>query len=636
MDDVWKVLAGNLAAVALIVSIWTHLSYRFYQLPPKLRCAGLGVTMGLAAIASMLLSVRFDVGVIFDLRLAIIESAAVFGGPGAALITAIMAAGFRLYLGGAGVAPGLTAIALVFVLGSSLWFFAGRKPLSNAPSILSAAVLAGCLSIAVLALLPAAEFQRAVDQVGLPIVVLNFATTAAIGFFLAYFRRFTLERDILYAALTQAPDYHYVKDLKHRFVVANLNVARHNGRMRSSEMVGLTDHDLAPKERAEQLMAVEADVMRTGQALDHFEEFLIEEGKPPRWYSTSKVPLRSRQGDMVGLAGVTVDITEKKLLEQELRSSRNVMAQAMAEMSDGLAMFGPDGRIVFCNEQYRELFPKSAYARKEGAHITEIVRAAVRNGERQDLPIDLDEDNIQAAGQTLFINKDEVIPLTDGRWLSLRTRVTEDQHVLAIVSDITAMKEAELSLKSFAERMKGLAETDALTGLANRRSFDEALLQEFEKAKKTGQPLAVLLIDVDRFKAYNDRYGHLAGDECLKAVAGAIAAAARRSGDIAARFGGEEFAVLLPNTDCESAVAIADKMRTCIRELCIPHEGSEYGFVTASLGATVFTRESAVNNAAELVGRADLGLYQAKDAGRDRVGLQRLDDERARKSARPR
>lgn len=151
------------------------------------------------------------------------------------------------------------------------------------------------------------------------------------------------------------------------------------------------------------------------------------------------------------------------------------------------------------------LTPKSAYARKEGAHITEIVRAAVRNGERQDLPIDLDEDNIQAAGQTLFINKDEVIPLTDGRWLSLRTRVTEDQHVLALVSDITAMKEAELSLKSFAERMKGLAETDALTGLANRRSFDEALLQEFEKAKKTGQPLAVLLIDVDRFKAYNDR-----------------------------------------------------------------------------------------------------------------------------------
>lgn len=633
MDDVWKILAGNLAAVALIVSIWTHLSYRFYQVPPRLRCAGLGVSMGLAAIASMLLSVRFSAGVIFDLRLAIIVSAAVFGGPGAALITGVMAAGFRFYLGGAGVAPGLTAIAIVFALGSTLWYFAGRKPLSHAPSILSAAALAGCLSIAVLALLPQAAFQRAIDQVGLPIAVLNFATAAAIGFFLAYFRRFTLERDILYAALTQAPDYHYVKDLEHRFVVANLNVARHNGRARSSEMVGLTDYDLAPRERAEQLMTAEAEVMRTGQSLERFEEFLTEEGKAPRWYSTSKVPLRNRQGDMVGLAGVTVDITEKKLLEQELRSSRNIMAQAMTEMSDGLAMFGPDGKVVFCNEQYQALFPKSAYARKEGAHITDIVRAAVRNGERKDLSIDLDEESIQAAGRSLFVNKDEVIPLADGRWLSLRTRVTEDQHVLALVSDITAMKESELSLKSFAERMKDLAETDALTGLANRRSFDERLQCEFEVAKQTGRPLSVLLIDVDRFKAYNDRYGHLAGDGCLKSVAGTIAAAVRRTGDITARYGGEEFSVLLPDTDSDTAIAIAEKIRTSIRELGMLHGGSEHGIVTASLGATVFTTDSRVANPAELVARADLALYQAKDGGRDRVGFQRLADERAKRPA---
>jgi len=633
MDNVWKVLAGNLAAVALIVSIWAHFSYRLDQMPPKLRCAGLGVALGFAACASMLLSVRFDVGVIFDLRLAIIEAAAVFGGPGAALIAAVMAAAFRFYLGGAGVTPGLTAIAIVFFLGSALWFLAGRKPMGNAPSILSAAVLAGCLSIAVLAQLPQTDFQRAIDQVGLPISVLNFATTAAIGFFLAYFRRLTLERDILHAALTQAPDYHYVKDLKHRFLVTNLNVARHSGRTKPSEMVGLTDHDIAPKERADQLTALEADVLRTGQALDHFEEFLIEEGKPPRWYSTSKVPLRDRQGDMIGLAGVTVDITKKKLLEQELRSSRNIMAQAMAEMSDGLAMFGPDGRVVFCNEQYRALFPKSAYARKVGAHITDIVRAAVRNGERHDLPINLDEEIIQSAGSTLFVNKDEIIPLSDGRWVSLRTRVTEEQYVLALVSDITAMKESELSLKSLAERMKDLAETDALTGLANRRAFDDGLQREFDAARQTGRPLSVIMVDVDRFKGYNDRYGHPVGDECLKSVACAIAAVARRSSDITARFGGEEFAVLLPDTNSDTAIAIAEKIRTAIRELLIPHEGSEYGIVTVSLGATVFTRGSRVGNSAELVARADLALYQAKDAGRDRVGFQRLADERVKKPA---
>jgi hypothetical protein len=252
---------------------------------------------------------------------------------------------------------------------------------------------------------------------------------------------------------------------------------------------------------------------------------------------------------MIGLAGVTVDITHKEILEQELQSSRNMMVQAMAEMSDGLAMFGPDGRVVFCNDQYRALFPKSAYARQTGSHIIDIVRVAVRNGVRRDLAIDLDEEAIQAAGRTLFVNKDEVIPMEDGRWQSLRTRVTDDQHVLALVSDITGIKQSELSLKNLAEHMKGLAETDALTGLSNRRSFDESLQREYEVAKQSGRPLSLLMIDVDRFKAFNDRYGHLAGDDCLKSVASAIGATARRSGDITARFGGEEFAVLLPDTD---------------------------------------------------------------------------------------
>jgi len=211
--------------------------------------------------------------------------------------------------------------------------------------------------------------------------------------------------------------------------------------------------------------------------------------------------------------------------------------------------------------------------------------------------------------------------------------VTEDRHVLALVSDITALKESELSLKSFAEQMKGLAETDALTGLANRRSFDDGLQREFEAAKRTGRPLSVLLIDVDRFKAYNDRYGHLAGDVCLKSVAAAIATAVRRSGDIAARFGGEEFAVVLPDTDGDTAITIAEKIRTSIRDLGMVHEGSEYGIVTASVGATVLISASRVANPAELVARADLALYQAKDAGRDRVGFQRLADERVKKPA---
>lgn len=630
MSDVWQVLVGNLATVALLVSVWTHISYRLHQLTTRLRCAGLGVTLGLASVASMTLAVQFDLGIIFDLRLAIIMSAAVFGGPGPAVLAACMAALYRLYLGGAGVEPGLIAILMVTLIGCSIWIFAGRRPVGHPFAIVGAALLTAVLSIAVLFMLPEDLFTRAVVSVGLPIAALNFATTAAIGFYLAYFRKFTVERDILYAALTQTPDYHYVKDIQLRFAAANINVAQHNGRTQPKEMIGLTDLDLNSPERGQALMMAERAVLATGVPLVDFEELLMVDGKDPRWYSTSKVPLCNPQGELIGLAGVTVDITQRKSLEQELRSSRHMLAQAMAEMSDGLAMFSPDGRLLFCNENYRIMFPRSAYARLEGAHITDVVRAMVRNGERNDLPMDLSEDDIKAIARRLLVDNDEVIPMVDGRWLSSRTRTTEDQHVLALVSDITAMKEEELSLRRFADRMKGLAETDALTGLANRRVFDEALIREFKSSQTSNRPLSLLLIDVDWFKRYNDKYGHLAGDACLKAVAECLGKTVRRSADVAARFGGEEFAVLLPDTDGGTAAFIGDKIREAIKGLHIRHEASDHGVVTVSIGTALLSGACDTRTPAELVAGADLALYAAKDAGRDCVRLHASSENRTK------
>ncbi|MDW5316149.1 diguanylate cyclase [Rhizobium sp. PL01] len=628
MNLVWQVLAGNLATVALILSIWMHLSYRLYRMSPAWQRVGFGGILGFAAIASMLLSVEFEPGIYFDLRLALIEVSAVFGGPVSLGITAVMTIAFRIFLGGAGVVPGVIGIVISSVIGLVMWQVAGRRPIERPPAILAVAGVAAALGLAVLALLPPQLFRSALEAIGLPIAVLNFMTTGASGLLITYFRRFTLERDILYAALTQAPDYYYVKDLDHRFVVTNLNVARHNGRDRSSLMVGLSDFDLVPEQRARELYEAERKVLETGETISHFEEYLIEEGNWARWYSTSKVPLRNRHGELLGLAGVTVDITDKKRFETEYQSSREVMAQAMAEMSDGLAMFDAADRLVFCNDQYQALFPRSAYARQPGAHISDIVRAVVRNGERKDVPTDASEESIQAAAATLHTNQDEVIPLFDGRWLAMRTRVGENGSALVVVSDITAMKESELSLRKLADQMKGLAQTDGLTELANRRYFDTALATEFSRASRTGSPLSLLLIDVDRFKLFNDAYGHLAGDSCLIQIAGCLEASAERAADLAARFGGEEFAVLLPETNAEAAVAIADRLREGIRELSIEHGGSEFGIVTASIGVAILTPESLFSTPAELIGCADAALYRSKDAGRDRTSLMRLGNQR--------
>lgn len=168
--------------------------------------------------------------------------------------------------------------------------------------------------------------------------------------------------------------------------------------------------------------------------------------------------------------------------------------------------------------------------------------------------------------------------------------------------------------------LQELAHTDKLTGLANRRRFDEMLEHELHRAQRAGTPLALVLLDVDFFKKYNDRYGHLAGDACLQAVARVLASRVNRNRDLPARYGGEEFAVVLPNTDLDGAMAVAERLRHDIEGLQLPHQDSPCGVVTASLGVAALTSElDAVQDAAGLVTRADRHLYQAKHAGRNRI-----------------
>lgn len=624
MTTVWQILAGNLAAVALIVSIWMHVSYRLYRLTPRHHNLVFGLALGIAVVASMMLSVQFEPGVYFDLRFALIETAAVFGGPMSLILTAGIAILFRGVLGGSGAAPGISGILIASVFGYLVWLLIRRKPAGKATTIIFAATSSAITSLAVLPLLPPDIAHRAIREVALPSAAINFIATAAAGVFITYFRRFTLERDVLYAALTQAPDYHYVKDLDHRFVVTNLNVARHHGRERASQMTGLTDIDLEGADRGGQLEAIERRILETGVPLRDFEECLPDGPDKLRWFSTSKVPLRNRHGELVGLAGVTCDITDKKQLEIDLKSSRDLLKRAMTDMSDGFAMFNANGCLVFCNEQYRTSFPKSAYARTEGAHISDILRAVVITEERKDLPLGLSDEQIEQAASTLHTNKDEIVPLFDGRWLSLRTRAADDGTALVLVTDITALKENEQSLQEFAEHMKRLAQTDGLTGLSNRRAFNETLLAEWNQAEASRKLLALILLDIDRFKLLNDTYGHVAGDACLKVVAGLIGSLVNRSGGFAARFGGEEFAILLPGYHAEAAIEFADELRAAIRAREIVNSGSEFGVVTVSAGVACLSPSLTTCAPEDLIDLADGVLYQAKNSGRDRVMLATL------------
>jgi diguanylate cyclase (GGDEF)-like protein len=179
-------------------------------------------------------------------------------------------------------------------------------------------------------------------------------------------------------------------------------------------------------------------------------------------------------------------------------------------------------------------------------------------------------------------------------------------------------KELEVSLQKSELRYRELANADALTGLANRRGFDERLEEEWNRANQRRQSLALLLIDVDLFKSYNDIYGHIGGDACLRCIAKVIAGTMQRHSDVAARFGGEEFAVILPNTELETAVLVAESVRQAVVTMNLPHSGNPNGIQTISVGvAAGVPHETA--SVTSLLTASDHALYRAKYLGRNRV-----------------
>jgi diguanylate cyclase (GGDEF)-like protein/PAS domain S-box-containing protein len=191
----------------------------------------------------------------------------------------------------------------------------------------------------------------------------------------------------------------------------------------------------------------------------------------------------------------------------------------------------------------------------------------------------------------------------------------DDGRLIAVVEtlrDITDQKRAEAALQT-------LVAKDGLTGLFNRRSFDQALQTEWLRAQQSRKPLALLFADVDHFKLFNDRHGHQSGDECLRAVANVIGEKVFRPTDLAARYGGEEFAIVLPETDRDGAIEVAERIRAAVMQMRIAHGAPGAGpHVTISVGVALMSGED-LGGADWLLSQADQALYAAKRLGRNRV-----------------
>jgi diguanylate cyclase (GGDEF)-like protein/PAS domain S-box-containing protein len=206
----------------------------------------------------------------------------------------------------------------------------------------------------------------------------------------------------------------------------------------------------------------------------------------------------------------------------------------------------------------------------------------------------------------------------------VRNASGDTDSLVGFMFDISERKKAEEELITLQKELENFSFKDGLTGIANRRKFDMALDLEWASARRSRQPLSLILLDVDFFKQYNDHYGHTHGDECLKKLAQSLCQAATRPRDIAARFGGEEFVLLLPETDENAARQVAERCHRMIEKLNLPHETSLAAkFVTVSMGVgttnSFFEMEST-----HLIDAVDRLMYSAKQSGRNRMELGRI------------
>jgi two-component system chemotaxis family response regulator WspR len=216
---------------------------------------------------------------------------------------------------------------------------------------------------------------------------------------------------------------------------------------------------------------------------------------------------------------------------------------------------------------------------------------------------------------------DYLVKLPDRIELIARIRYHSKGYMAQLQRDeaYRALRESQQKLLEMNFELQSLSNADGLTGLSNRRFFDEYMEAEWKRGTRSKNPLSVLMVDVDHFKQFNDTYGHVAGDEILKRVADAIKQSCRRSTDLAARYGGEEFAVILPETPFADLGRLGDKLCQTIEALLLPHSASQVGnYVTVSVGGA-----TAIPAQAEyfitLVDAADKALYEAKKAGRNRT-----------------
>ncbi len=301
---------------------------------------------------------------------------------------------------------------------------------------------------------------------------------------------------------------------------------------------------------------------------------------------------------------------------QSLEMGHQCLQEAIEALPLGVAIYDQHDRLVLFNRSAAEMAPYRYGGELIGQTFEAMIRRALAKGLIQEA-LGREEDwlreRLEVRGK---LNRPLLRSRPDGRWMHLYEISTPSGCLVMARLDVSELVQKSMALERSNQQLERLSATDGLTGLANRRQFDQHLYAEWQRSMRSGQPISLLLIDIDHFKRYNDRYGHLAGDACLRQVASILYDCAQRSGELVARYGGEEFALLLPGADGDVAMTVAQRCMDEIAKARMPHEDSPVSeFLTCSIGvATVVAVQDLVPES--LVRCADEALYRVKNGGR--------------------
>ncbi len=329
-----------------------------------------------------------------------------------------------------------------------------------------------------------------------------------------------------------------------------------------------------------------------------------------------------------GLEFFTVwrDITERKQVEAAMVESEETYKTILMASPDDITIADLSGRLLMFSDAETKMF---GYDREEGSGktILDFIDSEDHEMARVNMEKMMQEGH-SGPNEYRAIRKDRSCFDIEVNSALIRDCQGNPFRMVLIARDITHRKKADQKIQELVLQLeveRDLAQrnslTDNLTGLLNRRFFDTTLQAEFSRHKRTGSQLSLIMIDVDYFKKYNDYYGHLEGDDCLRQIARALKMASERGADLVTRYGGEEFAVILPDTNRQGALVLSERIAGSVLELKLPHADSDISeWVTLSMGVAS-TADQVLDNGSQLVELADQAMYRAKKNGRNRCEI---------------